>query len=585
MTDDVQQLVQEAIELTGGDGPKLLDERTPTLAPEALRGGDEASSFYLVGLIGGKDVGKSSLVNALVGQEITERSSHGRGTDRVIAYVHESQVAALQTLLEREAAGRYSIVTHAIPRLHRQVLLDLPDIDSHYADHVELTRRMLRHMLYPVWVQSVEKYADRMPQTMLARVGEGNAADNFIFCLNKVDQVIAREGEAAAKELRTDYALRLAKTLDLSNPPGVWMISASAPDQYDLPALADLLSQQKAPQTVARSKRLAVNRQSASILAWLDGLNFPAQVERLARLQADAESLCAERIAQPLLDRVIPRILDDPSRQSAMMDDCLKARIRRWPLVNIVHSVLAPLFAFFSLTFGRRGAAPLSGAEGMVAAHLDEHAHRQADRIQTTFAQLQQLSPLVSGLYRHRKLWESRPADLAAAELCQTLVSVLDHQRQSIVARFGRGYGIIGGVVRCLLTIGALLWFPIAQPMLEAFLHSVARPSPMELLIRFVEVLSAAYLLQNVTLLLIYFVLLWVILRYHTQRRVARLMLRRKKADAAEPTLDLSVRALQWTDTLLDEIRLSRERFESLVVRIDALRQSLDESPTESSTA
>src|SRR3712207_734190 len=114
---------------------------------------------------------------------------------------------------------------------------------------------MLRHMLYPVWVQSVEKYADRQPQEMLARVAAGNAANNFVFCLNKVDQLDGsgsrlqgsggtREQEAdgetlsgPAREIREDFAARLARTLSLPSPPDVFMISAIRPDRYDLPRL------------------------------------------------------------------------------------------------------------------------------------------------------------------------------------------------------------------------------------------------------------------------------------------------------------------------------------------------------------
>ena len=65
------------------------------------------------------------------------------------------------------------------------MLLDLPDIDSRYASHLQVTRTMLRHMLYPVWVGSIEKYADQQPQQMLARVAEGNTPENFVFCLNR----------------------------------------------------------------------------------------------------------------------------------------------------------------------------------------------------------------------------------------------------------------------------------------------------------------------------------------------------------------------------------------------------------------
>jgi hypothetical protein len=189
MIQEYRQLVEDISQQMGVEKPLLMEEGSPVLDAAALR---QDLPMYLVGLIGGKDVGKSSLVNALVGQEITARTSHGPGTEIVIAYAHEAQAAALRALLDREVSGQYRIVTHTIPRLYRQVLLDLPDIDSHYAHHVEVTRRMLRHMLYPIWLQSVEKYADRRPRELLATVAAGNAPQNFIFCLNKADQLVGQ---------------------------------------------------------------------------------------------------------------------------------------------------------------------------------------------------------------------------------------------------------------------------------------------------------------------------------------------------------------------------------------------------------
>ena len=46
-----------------------MEEDAPVLAADALDADGEG--MYLVAIIGGKDVGKSALVNALVGQEIT----------------------------------------------------------------------------------------------------------------------------------------------------------------------------------------------------------------------------------------------------------------------------------------------------------------------------------------------------------------------------------------------------------------------------------------------------------------------------------------------------------------------------------
>src|SRR5438270_4369397 len=124
MSPELDQLVSDVAELTGVAKPVWLEEDAPVLI-------DAGGPFYLIGLIGGKDVGKSAFVNALVGQEITARTSHGPGTETVIAYAHANQIAPLRDLLQREVPGRFTIVEHHIHRLFRQVLLDLPDIDSH----------------------------------------------------------------------------------------------------------------------------------------------------------------------------------------------------------------------------------------------------------------------------------------------------------------------------------------------------------------------------------------------------------------------------------------------------------------------
>src|ERR1700678_3366751 len=127
---DTLQLIHEAIEITDAAPPALLEDDSPVLADDVVVA--PAGELYLVGLIGGKDVGKSALVNALVGRRITPPSSHGAGTETAIAYCHESQQAAVRELLEKQVPGRYSIVPHNVTRLTHQVLLDLPDIDSHF---------------------------------------------------------------------------------------------------------------------------------------------------------------------------------------------------------------------------------------------------------------------------------------------------------------------------------------------------------------------------------------------------------------------------------------------------------------------
>ena len=159
MPTELTQLVHDTVATLGSTPPALL-------ADDAVALRTDAAPFYLVGLIGGKDVGKSALVNALAGAEITRVTSFGEGTAAAVAYAHRSIAGALKAMLDRDVPGRYTLIAHDQPSLTRQVLVDLPDFDSRYQSHLELTRTLLRRNEYPIWVQSIEKYADLTPQQM-----------------------------------------------------------------------------------------------------------------------------------------------------------------------------------------------------------------------------------------------------------------------------------------------------------------------------------------------------------------------------------------------------------------------------------
>ena len=630
MTPAVEQLVRETMELTGAETPQLLEDDAPVLADEALGDGDEdGGGFYLVGIIGGKDVGKSALVNALVGRPITAITSHGPGTETVVAYAHSTREAPLRALLEREVPGQYRVVTHDSPHLLRQVLLDLPDIDSHWRSHLEVTRAMLRHMLYPVWVQSVEKYADRQPQEMLARVASGNAAQNFVFCLNKVDQVEAAEGAAAlppepvgegrgegafgrgaaadrnsslhvpspppspggtdgggrlppaAVEIREDFAARIARTVGLDASPDVFLISAVNPERYDLPRLRALLSRQKSDEVVRQSKQLAVRRQDRSLLAWLREQQLDERAARLERLLRDAEEEVAARIGEPLLERAIPRLLDDPATKLALTDEVLRERVARWPLVNLVHTLLAPLLAVWRSNVAPAGPrVAAGGAESTVEAYLSACDPGGLPRlVQTTFAQLRLSQPVVATLYRHNRLWEDMPAELAAGQLRRALARSVEMQRDAALARLSGRSGIVAPLFRWLLTVGALLWFPFVQPVLQGMLAVEERwwdlwSHGQDLARLAVGVLSGEALLKNVTFLIIWFTVIWLALRWNTQRRVGRFLVRLRSPDLRDPSLNLTARAIEWMAQLVAPLRQSSEQTADLARRARALEQT-----------
>jgi GTPase Era involved in 16S rRNA processing len=574
MSANLEQLVKEVIDLTGADRPVLYEDDAPVLSDEAL-GTAEGEGFYLVGLIGGKEVGKSAMVNALVGKQITQSTSFGEGTQIVTAYAHATQTTALRELLDREVPGRYQIVTHEIPRLLRQILLDLPDIDSHWAEHVEVTRRMLRQMLFPIWMQSVEKYADIQPQQLLAKVAAGNAAGNFVFCLNKVDQLMKQEGPEAAKELREDYARRIAKVLNLPEPPRVFMVSAVHPQEYDLPALRDTLGQQKTVEEVDQSKQAAARQQGSSVLGWIRRQNLPEQAERLARIQQDAEDRINDRLGLPLLERCVPAMLDDPSHRMAVLDDCLKQRAARWPFVGIVQGLAMPLTAMFRRRLALDQQRSLEGPEVLVEQYMRPNGRDLSQGIQTTFAQLQQSQPMVSSLYRGLKFWEARQADLAAADLLRNLADTLARQRAVIAKRVAGRSGKVGGAVRWSLTIGALIWFAILQPILHAALQPEPVATVRAIALEIVNALSVTFLLKTLTFMILWFVIIWLMVRWDTARRVDRQLQRWKTSDTLDPGLSLPGQMMDWLGTLTEPIRAARERLEGLVRRAEELEGEL----------
>src|SRR5690606_14956056 len=81
MSDPVDQLVTEITAATGAPPPAVMDAEAPIPA-------DTEGELYYVGLIGGKDVGKTSLVNAIAGTTIAEPTGHGEGTRVATAYAH-----------------------------------------------------------------------------------------------------------------------------------------------------------------------------------------------------------------------------------------------------------------------------------------------------------------------------------------------------------------------------------------------------------------------------------------------------------------------------------------------------------------
>jgi hypothetical protein len=353
-------------------------------------------------------------------------------------------------------------------------------------------------------------------------------------------------------------------------PPKVYLVSATRPDRFDLPALKEKLAQQKTAIVVKQSIELATKQRERSMLAWLESQRLPERVQRIKRLEAEASDLVTARFAAPLLERAVPQIIDDAAHRAAMVDEVMSARVARWPVVNVIHTLLSPVTALWRSNVG---AAPTP--EALVVAKTDTNDGRSLSAsIQATFALLQQTHPLVGQLYRQQKLWEQIPADSAASDLRRHLALALEGQRAEAIRRIARS-GIVAPLFRWLLTLGAIVWFPIVQPILELLLRDSLVQTARGFALLAVQLFSAAYLLRSAGFLAIWFLVLWCILRWDTQRRVARLLTRWRATGGEESNLNLPTAVMAWLDELLDPIHVARQREEALAERTEALRRQV----------
>lgn len=586
---NAETLVDNVRRFTGAEAPAVLRPDSPALDPHSPIAATPSQSDsttlnerpYLVAIVGGKDVGKTSLANAIAGAELAQPTNTGEGTRIAHCYVHDASTAWLEQHLQSLLPGRFQIRSHSIHTLKRQVLVDLPDIDSIYDDHIELTRQFLRHTLYPIFVQSIEKYADLKPQQLLARLADGNDPSNFIFCLNKIDQLVAREGPAAAKVIAADYAQRLQRLLNLPSLPTVHLISAKQPDRFDLPAVRNMLSCDRSSRDVRNAIDLAGERRSQSIADWLDEQRLDERAQAASERLKLARRIADELLTEPILARVNPVLRSDASIRFSTADQAARARIARWPLVRAIDLCAQPIFSLFR---SNRGHGNDRAAVAEAIARLDADPSTLADRAD---ARLQSLMPtpvdsshpISSNTTEKTSTTKSR-ASLAAPlhePLDRLLARALDRRRERVVERLGRGHGAWLMPVRWFLTIGAALWFAIVQPLLSAVLTSLNPALDLATLREVVGLLSGEHLLQGLIFAMLWLVLIWVMLRYDSHRWASALLDRIDLHLDDADHLDRVVQ--QWSDLRLEPLTTHADLAKQLA---DEARAITHRSPTRS---
>ena len=186
----------------------LLDDdgeqaRLESLAAELEAAASAADGRLVMGLLGGTGVGKSTLISALAGYEISASGVVRPITSQPIIYRHKD-FRALSDWAGLE-------VVHDSERLRNLAIIDLPDFDSLETRHHQIVNQSLAGLDLVVWLTDNHKYADRRLYEVMAQV-QGMVADSAqIFLLNKADELLARpDGTEALNYVLSDLAEQLA---------------------------------------------------------------------------------------------------------------------------------------------------------------------------------------------------------------------------------------------------------------------------------------------------------------------------------------------------------------------------------------
>lgn len=204
--------------------PYLPDSEVQRFQKVARAGAERralSADHTVVGFFGATGSGKTSLFNAVVGEDLGKAAARRPTTSSPLAAIWEPEGSeALLDWLEVE--DRRSRPGEFAPGAGPLILLDLPDFDSVEASNRAIAERLAGQVDVLVWVTDPEKYADSVIHDQFIRPHAGHA-EVTLAVLNKADLLHADDVPTVAgnfEQLLIDDGLTRISVIPTSTRTG-----------------------------------------------------------------------------------------------------------------------------------------------------------------------------------------------------------------------------------------------------------------------------------------------------------------------------------------------------------------------------
>ncbi len=464
-------------------------------------GGSKSASdpLWIWGVMGGKNVGKSTLINALAGKNVVQPNGPpDEGTTRPAAYHFSDDAEALRARFSDLHDLALDYHPDAPPSMRGLVLIDLPDFDSTFTSHTECVQRLAPFMDGVVWVTTPKKLGDLRAADQIAQVLKDRA--NFVYVVNKIDWLLAQARVSPHDELQRLRASFDEQVSACSSNGGSSQVFAITARHRTVRDCLEAISESRIHSGLDKSEQerdgltLAVTRVIRDFQALHSTLTTPPN-EEVAQVNKRANSAYQSRVqAQRILDHYRPIetldkllvAIDDQAIQdivhrslspdystgilkslnhisrleSEWTAQLFRARICNWPGLGFIAWPITGLVGI--LRSLRRFLPP-----GLADRSGDPFRRDGLSLINRTEAILAGIQARLASVSRKLRLdWPSAAA--LEADIRSGASEWAGQLREAAIEPYmTRPSGFLGRMIRGVIPWAVLLWFPFVQPILD----------------------------------------------------------------------------------------------------------------------